>query len=156
MIIHTARFMSSIEFRDISALFEFPKFLTIFEKIVDMFVFSFFLKLDIKHKLPLQSLIIQYQCRFALSEFFTSSATFHFNLFVQVFLFALIVIAAASPSPQLFPSGLSPLLAQYSPAPEAPANTVHASHVAALSPAITYSYTPYPYSYVSLNHHSIK
>lgn len=56
--------------------------------------------------------------------------------------------ASPSPSPQLFPNGYSPLLARYAPAPEAPANTVHASHVAAISPAITYSYTPYPYAYV--------
>lgn len=66
-------------------------------------------------------------------------------------MFAFILIAAASPSPQLIPSGFSPLLARYAPAPEAPANTVHASHVAAISPPITYSYAvPYPYSYVSI------
>lgn len=75
----------------------------------------------------------------------------------KLFLFAVIVMAAASPSPspQLFPNGYSPLLARYGAAPEAPANTVHASHVAALTPAVTYSYAPYPYAYVSLGRNCI-
>lgn len=58
-------------------------------------------------------------------------------------MFGLIVIAAASPAPQLFPSGFSPLLARYEPAPQAPASTVHADHVAAVNP-VSYVAT-YPY-----------
>lgn len=71
-----------------------------------------------------------------------------FSVLLQAFLFAIILVAAASPSPQLFPNGYSPLLARYAPAPQAPASTVHADHVAAVSPAITYA-SVYPYAYVS-------
>lgn len=68
---------------------------------------------------------------------------FLFIFYFQIF-FAIICAAAASPSPQLFPNAFSPLLARDIPAPEAPANTVHASHVAALTPAYYYA-APYPY-----------
>lgn len=57
------------------------------------------------------------------------------------------MIAAASPSPQLFPSGFSPLLARSAPALQAPASTVHADHVAAVNP-VSYVAT---YPYVSTN-----
>lgn len=65
-------------------------------------------------------------------------------------MFGLIVIAAASPAPQLFPSGFSPLLARYEPAPQAPASTVHADHVAAVNP-VSYVAT---YPYVSTKLHA--
>lgn len=61
----------------------------------------------------------------------------------QIVIAALILTVTASPAPQLFENGFSPLLARYANAPQSPASTVHASHVAALAP-ISYI-APYPY-----------
>lgn len=62
----------------------------------------------------------------------------------------MIVIAAASPAP-LYENGFSPLLARYANAPEAPASTAHASHVAAISPVAYIAPTPYIASYPAVS-----
>lgn len=73
-------------------------------------------------------------------NFYLAEVLIYF-IYFQI-LFAIMCAVAASP--QLFPTGLSPLLARDIPASEAPASTVHASHVAALTPALYYA-APYPY-----------
>ncbi|CAD7082711.1 unnamed protein product [Hermetia illucens] len=68
-----------------------------------------------------------------------------------VALFALIAVASAVPSPLV----ATPLLAKLSPQPEAPANTEHATHVAAAVPiAQTIAYSapiiaPAPITYAA-------
>lgn len=59
---------------------------------------------------------------------------------------------AASPAPQLYENGFSPLLARYANGPEAPASTAHASHVAAYTPITTYiAPTPYIAAYPAVS-----
>lgn len=67
----------------------------------------------------------------------------------------MIVIAAASPAP-LYENGFSPLLARYANAPEAPASTAHASHVAAFAPVSYIAPTPYIASYPAVSDFSLQ
>lgn len=63
----------------------------------------------------------------------------------------MIVMAAASPAPQLYENGFSPLLARYANAPEAPASTAHAAHVAAYTPLTYIAPTPYVAAYPAVS-----
>lgn len=65
--------------------------------------------------------------------------------------------AVASPAPQLYENGFSPLLARYANAPEAPASTAHAAHVAAIAPITTYiAQAPYVAAYPAVSFISSK
>lgn len=72
---------------------------------------------------------------------------------MQAGFLALIAVAVASPAPQLYENGFSPLLARYANAPEAPASTAHAAHVAAYTPPLTYiAPTPYVAAYPAVSY----
>lgn len=82
--------------------------------------------------------------------------------FFQITLLALIAVATAAPQiysyaaaplyqPSYYGSPYAqPLLAKYAPAPQAPASTEHATHVAAATPFVysAYNYVP-AYSYAA-------
>lgn len=94
------------------------------------------------HLESFQSIIYRYICDFIL----------------QIALFALIAVSAAAPQfyaaplyqPSYYGSPYAqPLLARYAPAPQAPASTEHAAHVAAAPLAYAaYNYVP-AYAYAS-------
>lgn len=82
---------------------------------------------------------------------------FSFSLIQCIVLLAVIAAAMADPQLLLQSSPLlpaSPLLARYIPAPEAPASTAHAAHVAAFAPlpVTRFAYAaPYDYSGYSVS-----